>query len=97
MWTPGLSSGAALPVLVYFHGGGWTIGDLDTHDVLCRTLCVQTGMVVIAVDYRLAPEHPFPAAVDDVIDAVHWVASRADDIGIDPGRIAIAGDSAGGQ
>ncbi|MBU6245651.1 MAG: alpha/beta hydrolase [Actinomycetales bacterium] len=91
------SEGAdARACVVYVHGGGMIMGTLDGYDRRCARYASLAGVPVIAVDYRLAPEHPFPAAVDDVTDAVHWVASRADDIGIDPGRIAIAGDSAGG-
>ncbi len=86
-----------LPALVYLHGGGWTIGDLDTHDVLCRSLCHQAGGVVVSVDYRLGPEHKFPAAYDDAVAAWQWVASQAVSLGIDPARIAIGGDSAGGN
>ena len=87
----------ALPALVYLHGGGWTIGDLDTHDVLCRSLCQQAGGVVVSVDYRLGPEHKFPAGYDDAVAAWQWVASQAASLGIDPTRIAIGGDSAGGN
>ncbi len=86
-----------LPALVYLHGGGWTIGDLDTHDVLCRSLCQQAGGVVVSVDYRLGPEHKFPAAYDDAVAAWQWVAAQAAALGIDPTRIAIGGDSAGGN
>lgn len=89
--------GAKLPALVYLHGGGWTIGDLDTHDVLCRSLCQQAGGVVVSVNYRLGPEHKFPAAYDDAVAAWQWVAAQAADLGIDPARIAIGGDSAGGN
>lgn len=89
--------GAKLPALVYLHGGGWTIGDLDTHDVLCRSLCQQAGGVVVSVDYRLGPEHKFPAAYDDAVAAWQWVAAQAADLGIYPARIAIGGDSAGGN
>jgi len=89
--------GAALPALVYLHGGGWTIGDLDTHDVLCRSLCNESGMVVVSVDYRLAPEHPFPAAFDDALAAFLWVAQQAAILGVDDQRLAIGGDSAGGN
>ena len=87
----------AMPALVYLHGGGWTIGDLDTHDVLCRSLCQQAHGVVVAVDYRLGPEHKFPAGYDDAVAAWQWVAAQAQTLGIDPTRIAIGGDSAGGN
>ena len=86
-----------LPGLVYFHGGGWVIGDLDTHDVLCRQLTAEAGITVASVDYRLAPEHKFPAAVDDAWEATRWVASVADLLGIDARRLAVGGDSAGGN
>ena len=87
----------ALPALVYLHGGGWTIGDLDTHDVLCRSLCLQAEVVVVSVDYRLGPEHPFPAAYEDTLAAFHWTVENANELGIDASRIAIGGDSAGGN
>lgn len=88
---------AALPVLVYFHGGGWVIGDLDTHDVLCRELANLSGCAVIAVHYRLAPEDRFPAAPDDALAATRWIHAHAPDLKIDPLRIAVGGDSAGGN
>ena len=85
------------PVLLFVHGGGFVIGDLDSHDRICRTLCHHARMLVVAVDYRLAPEHPFPAAPDDVEAALRWVAEHAAELGGDAGRIAVAGDSAGAQ
>jgi acetyl esterase len=87
----------ASPGIVFFHGGGWVIGDLDTHDTLCRRLAVEVGCPVIAVDYRLAPEHPFPAAVEDAHAAFRWVAAHAAELGLDAARLAVAGDSAGGN
>lgn len=85
------------PALVYYHGGGWVIGDLDTHDNVCRSLANAAGVVVVAIDYRLAPEHPFPAALEDAMAAGRWVGGAASDLGIDPGRVALGGDSAGGN
>lgn len=87
----------ALPVLVYFHGGGWVIGDLDVYDTLCRQLANQAGCAVVSVDYRMGPEHRFPAAVDDSYAALLWVASHAHQLGVDRERIAVGGDSAGGN
>ncbi|WP_424138274.1 alpha/beta hydrolase [Roseomonas chloroacetimidivorans] len=90
-----LASTEALPVLLYFHGGGWVIGDLQTHDGLCRHLARASGCTVIAVDYRLAPEHKYPAAVEDAVAAIRWVVGNATALGVDPARLAIGGDSAG--
>jgi acetyl esterase len=85
------------PALVFFHGGGWVIGNLDTHDVACSKLAHAGEMIVIAVDYRLAPEHKFPAAVEDANTATQWIAGNAAELGIDTARLAIGGDSAGGN
>jgi len=98
MYRPiGSTAGAALPVLVYFHGGGWVIGDLDTHDTLCRELANGSGCAVVAVDYRMGPEHRFPAAVDDCLAATRWVHVHASELHLDPHRLAVGGDSAGGN
>lgn len=86
-----------LPILLFVHGGGFVIGDLETHDAVCRTLCHHMGALVVAVDYRLAPEHPFPAAVDDTTRALQWVVAHGQELGGDPSRLALAGDSAGAQ
>lgn len=86
-----------LPVLVYFHGGGFVLCDLDSHDSCCRRLANGVGAVVISVDYRLAPEHPFPAAVEDAWAATEWAAQHATELGGDPSQLVIAGDSAGGN
>ncbi|RBI64459.1 alpha/beta hydrolase [halophilic archaeon] len=86
-----------LPVVVFYHGGGWTLGTLDSIDGVCRELAVRADCVVVSVDYRLAPEHPFPAAVDDAHAALSWVDAHADAFGGDPDRLAVAGTSAGGN
>jgi acetyl esterase len=93
----GQPAAAAQPVLVYFHGGGWVIGDLESHDQLCRALANAVPCTVIAVHYRLAPEHKFPAAVEDAIAATRWIAGNAQRLKLDPKRLAVAGDSAGGN
>ena len=85
------------PGLVYFHGGGWVIGSPDSHDVSCRQLARDAGAVVVSVDYRLAPEHRYPAAADDCYAATQWTVANAAELGIDPARVAIGGDSAGGN
>jgi acetyl esterase len=85
------------PCLVFFHGGGWTIGDLDSHDVVCRKLADEGQLIVISVDYRRAPEHKFPAAVDDAIAATKWVANNSKQLGVDAPRLMVGGDSAGGN
>ena len=90
-------AGEGLPVLAWFHGGGHVIGSLDTHDAMARNLCLEAGCVVVSVDYRMGPEHPFPAAVDDCFAAVRWLAEHGGEVGADPGRIAVGGDSAGGN
>jgi acetyl esterase len=83
--------------IMYTHGGGWVTGGLDSHDGSCRLIADVTGCVVVAVDYRLAPEHPFPAAVDDSIAAYRWIHDHADDLGVEPGKVGVMGDSAGGN
>jgi acetyl esterase len=85
------------PCLVFFHGGGWVIGNLETHDVVCRKLAHEGELIVISVDYRLAPEHKFPAAVEDAITATSWIAANAKQLGIDANRLMVGGDSAGGN
>jgi acetyl esterase len=93
----GVADSRRLPALVFFHGGGWVIGDLETHDVVCRQITADAGVSVIAVDYRVAPEHKFPAAVDDAWAATRWIAAHASELGIDAERLAVGGDSAGGN
>jgi acetyl esterase len=86
-----------LPVLVFYHGGGYVIGDLDTHDYVCRKIANVAQCCVVAVDYRLAPEHKFPAAVEDSVAALRWIVKEAKSLSIDPSRVAVGGDSAGGN
>ncbi len=89
--------GGVAPLVMFLHGGGFVFGDLETHDRLCRTLCKHAGVHVVAIEYRLAPEHPFPAGADDAERAWQWVCAHAEELGADPGRLAVAGDSAGGN
>lgn len=88
---------APQPALVYFHGGGWVLCNLATHDTICRAIANRSGAFVVSVDYRVAPEHKYPAAVDDCYAAALWVAANAPSLGVDVGRIAVGGDSAGGN
>jgi acetyl esterase len=95
-WPP-VDTDDVLPVVVFYHGGGWAIGDLDTHDHVARAHAIGAEAIVVSVDYRLAPEHPFPAGVEDAWAALQWVGEHAAELGGDPTRIAVAGDSAGGN
>ena len=93
----GCAKASPQPALIYFHGGGWVIGDLESHDQVCRALANATSCILLAVDYRLAPEHKFPAAAEDAIAATQWIAANAGRLGIDASRLAVGGDSAGGN
>jgi acetyl esterase/lipase len=95
-WPP-IAQHDNLPVVVFYHGGGWAIGDLDTHDPVARAHAVGAEAIVVSVDYRLAPEHPYPQGIDDSWAALQWVGEHAEELGGDPARIAVAGDSAGGN
>jgi len=97
VYTPRQKADGARGLVLYCHGGGFVLGDLDTYDSVCRAICQDSGCVVVSVDYRLAPEHPFPAAVEDCHEALAWVAAHAAELGGDARRIAVCGDSAGGN
>jgi acetyl esterase len=99
IYTPNLlrKANGLAPCLVFFHGGGWVIGDLDSHDVVCRKLAQEGQLIVVSIDYRRAPEHKFPAAVDDAIAATRWIADNTSSLGIDASRLTVGGDSAGGN
>ena len=95
IYRPSIDAG--LPVTVFFHGGGWVVGDLESHDHCCRVIAAKADCVVVAIDYRLAPEAKFPAAIDDAWAATEWVATHGDELNVDTSRLAVAGDSAGGN
>jgi acetyl esterase len=96
VYTPLTANAEPSGGIIFFHGGAWVLGDLDTHDCLCRILANESGCRLVSVDYRLAPEHPFPAAVEDACAATAWIAAHAAELAIDPTCLAVAGDSAGG-
>lgn len=96
LYAPSVAAQGVLPALLYFHGGGFVVGSIATHDILCRQLSLLAGCVVVSVDYRLAPEHQFPTAAHDAWDALQWLAAHGQALGIDTGRLAVGGDSAGG-
>lgn len=96
IYRPVGSVARLLPTVLYFHGGGFVIGSLEGYDLPCRFFCARSGCAVVAVDYRLAPEHKFPAGLDDAVASFRWLSGNAEDLGIDPDRIVVAGDSAGG-
>jgi acetyl esterase len=97
IYTPAGAGDGPLPCLVYLHGGGWVLGDIEGVDTICRIVANRSGHKVVSVEYRLAPEHKFPAPLDDCYAAVEWVAANAASIGVDPDRLAVGGDSAGGN
>jgi acetyl esterase/lipase len=96
IYWPETGGGPSPPVVVFFHGGGWVLASLDTHDQLCRMMTADAGVITVSVDYRLAPAHRFPAAAEDAFAATRWAADHVDELGGDPARLAVAGDSAGG-
>lgn len=97
LYRPGPAGGDPTGLLVYAHGGGWVLGDLESHDNVCHSLCSGSGHAVLSVDYRLAPETPFPGGLDDCVTALRWAHRHAAELGVDPERIAVGGDSAGGN